>query len=149
MSTGELHQYLRLKLGGAGYLLPSTSGFTIEQRDNLVINKSPESNVAAWQTVRSSRYPAFCLDAALRVTRHHRWTRAVFLEATPHAVGLVVDEAQMLPRAETTISHFIPLGLPPTRLGHLFSGAWVTGNQVMLVFEPKAFVAYLQSLGDA
>jgi len=84
----------------------------------------------------------------LRVTRHPDWHRAVFLDALPHAVGLVVDEVQLLPRAETTVTPFTPLGLPPTRLGHLFSGAWVMGHRLMLVFDPQAFVAYLQSLGD-
>jgi hypothetical protein len=81
--------------------------------------------------------------------RHNNWQRAVFLDAAPHAVGLVVDEVQLLPRSETVVSPFTPLGLAPTRMGHLFAGAWVTGNRVMLVFDPKAFVAYLQSLGDA
>ncbi|MBI3571416.1 MAG: chemotaxis protein CheW [Gammaproteobacteria bacterium] len=142
------NQYLRLQLGEASYLLPSASGFTIEQREHLITNKSPEGNVAAWQSVRSARLPAYCLDGMLRVTRHHDWHRAVFLDAVPHAVGLVVDEVQLLPRSETVVSPFTPLGLPPTRLGHLFSGAWVTGNRIMLVLDPEAFVAYLQSLGD-
>lgn len=143
------NQYLRLRLGETSYLLPSTSGFTIEQREHLIINKSPEGNVAAWQSLRSTRLPAYCLDGMLRVTRHHEWQRAVFLDAVPHAIGLVVDEVQLLPRSETTVSPFTPLGLPPTRMGHLFSGAWVTGNRIILVFDPKAFVAYLQSLGNA
>lgn len=143
------HQYLRLQLGENVYLLPSAAGFTIEQREHLIPNKSPEGNVAAWQSVRSARLPAYCLDGMLQVTRHHDWHRAVFLDAAPHAVGLVVDEVQLLPRAETTIAPFTPLGLAPTRLGHLFSGAWITGNRIVLVLDPKAFVAYLQSLGDA
>ena len=143
------NQYLRLQLGETSYLLPSASGFTIEQREHLIVNKSPEGNVAAWQSLRSKRLPAYCLDSMLRVMRHNNWQRAVFLDAAPHAVGLVVDEVQLLPRSETTVSPFTPLGLAPTRMGHLFAGAWVTGNRVMLVFDPKAFVAYLQSLGDA
>jgi hypothetical protein len=134
------NQYLRLQLGNAGFLLPNLSGFLIEQRENLIANTSPEGNVAAWRSVHSARHPAYCLDAMLR--------RAVFLEAAPHAVGLVVEEVQMLPRAETVISPFTPLGQPPTRAGHLFSGAWVTGNRVMLVFEPLALAAYLQGLGE-
>ncbi|HEU5338303.1 MAG TPA: chemotaxis protein CheW [Sulfuricaulis sp.] len=145
----EANQYLRLQLGGVSYLLPGGSGYTIEQRENLITNQSPEGNVAAWQSLRSTRVPAYCLDAMLRLTRHHNWHRAVFLEAIPHAVGLAVDEVQLLPRANTIITSFSPLGHPPTRLGHLFSGAWVTGNHLMLVFNPKAIVAYLQSLGDA
>jgi chemotaxis protein histidine kinase CheA len=143
------NQYLRLRLGETSYLLPSASGFTIEQREHLVINKSPDGNVAAWQSLRSQRLPAYCLDDMLQVARHDDWHRAVFLDATPHAVGLVVDEVQLVPRSETVVSPFTPLGLAPTRRGHLFSGAWVTGNRIVLVFDPKAFVAYLQSLGDA
>jgi len=141
-------QYLRLQLGDTGFLLPSGSGFTIEQRENLITNKSPEGNVAAWRVVQNTRLPAYCLDAALRVTRQHLWHRAVFLDTLPQAVGLAVDEVQLLPRAETVISPFTPLGIPPTRLGHLFSGAWVTGHRAMLVFEPQALAAYLQSLGE-
>lgn len=144
----DSNQYLRLQLGETSYLLPSESGFTIEQREHLITNKSPEGNVAAWQSVRSARLPAYCLDGMLRVTRHHDWHRAVFLDAMPHAVGLVVDEVHLLPRSETVISPFTPFGLPPTRRGHLFSGAWVTGNRIILVLDPGAFVAYLQSLGD-
>lgn len=142
------NQYLRLQLGSANFLLPNRSGFTIEQRENLITNKSPDGNVVAWRSVHSTRIPAYCLDATLRVTRHHHWHRAVFLDASPHAVGLVVDEVELLPRAETTISPFVPLGLPPTRLGHLFSGGWVKGNRVIFVFDPPALVAYLQSLGE-
>jgi hypothetical protein len=145
----DANQYLRLQLGGVSYLLPSGSGYTIEQRENLITNKSLEGNVAAWQSLRSARVPAYCLDAMLRVTRHHNWHRAVFLEAAPHAVGLAVDEVQLLPRSDTIITSFTPLGHPPTRLGHLFSGAWVTGNRLILVFHPKAIISYLQSLGEA
>lgn len=142
------NQYLRMQLDGVSYLLPSVAGFTIEQRENLVTNKSPDGNVAAWRSVRSTRLPAYCLDANLRVTRHQQWHRAVFLDAKPQAVGLVAVEVQLLPRAETVISPFTPLGLPPTRAGHLFSGAWVTGNRVILVFNPAALTSYLQSLGE-
>ncbi len=138
------NQYMRLQLGDTSFLLPSSPGFTIEQRENLVTNKSPEGNVVAWRVVQATRLPAYCLDATLRVIRHHLWHRAVFLDT----VGLAVDEVQLLPRAETVISPFTPLGLPPTRLGHLFSGAWVTGHRALLVFEPKALAAYLQSLGE-
>jgi len=142
------NQYLRMQLDGVSYLLPSVAGFTIEQRENLVTNKSPDGNVVAWRSVRSTRLPAYCLDANLRVTRHQQWHRAVFLDAKPQAVGLVAVEVQLLPRAETVISPFMPLGLPPTRLGHLFSGAWISGHRAILVFEPKALIAYLQSLGE-
>jgi hypothetical protein len=144
----DANQFLRLQIEGVSYLLPSGSGYTIEQRENLIPNKSPEGNVAAWQSLRSSRLPAYCLDAMLRVTRRHNWNRAVFLEAMPHAVGLAVDEIQLLPRADTVITSFTPLGNIPTRHGHLFSGAWVKGSRLMLVFDPKAIISYLQNLGD-
>lgn len=144
----EPNQYLRLQLGDTSYLLPNAAGFTIEQREHLVVNKNPEGNVAAWRTQRTTRLPAYCLDPMLRVTRHQRWQRAVYLEAAPHAVGLAVDEVHLLPRAETVISPFTPLGLVPTHHGHLFSGAWVSGNRLVLVLEPKALMAYLQGLGD-
>lgn len=143
------NQFLRLQLGKVSYLLPSTAGFTIEQRESLVTNKSSEGNAIAWRNARGKRWPAYCLDSDLKLTRHQNWHRAVFLEAMPHAVGIVVDEVQLLPRAETTVSPFTPIGSPPTQQGHLFSGAWVTNNRVILVFEPKAFVAYLQTLEDA
>lgn len=143
------NQYLRLQLRETSYLLPSTAGFTIEQRENLTLNKSPEGNVAAWQQARSARLPAYCLDGMLRATRHRDWQRAVFLDAVPHAVGLVVDEVQLLPRSETTITPFVPLGPPATRVGHLFSGAWVTANRIVLAFDQKALIAYLQTLGAA
>lgn len=144
----EPNQYLHLKLGNAGFLLPGVSGFNIEQRDGMTTNESAEGNVAAWRTVHNTRQPAYCLDGSLRVTRHHHWERAVFLAAAPHAVGLVVDEVQLLPGTETIITPFTPPGQPPTRVGHLFSGAWVTGQRAMLVFDPPALIAYLQSLGE-
>jgi hypothetical protein len=144
----DTHQYLRLQLGKVNYLLPSTSSFSIEQRESMIPNPAPRERVAAWRTVRSGRWPAYCLDDELKVTRRDGWQRAVFLEARPVSLGIIVDEVQLLPRSDTEITPFIPLGAPPTRFGHLFSGAWITGKQVMLVFEARALVAYLQSIGD-
>ena len=143
----DLNQYLRLRLGEATYLLPSTTTFTIEQRDNLVTNKAPEGNVAAWRAMRTERIPAYCLDSLLKPVRRQNWQRAVFLDAKPQAVGLIADEVELLPRAETQVAPFVPLGLPLTRNGHLFSGAWLSGKHVALVLDPKALIAYLQSLG--
>ena len=142
------HQYLRLQLGKMNYLLPSTSSFSIEQRETMVPNPAPHERVAAWRTVRSGRWPAYCFDDELKVTRRDEWQRAVFLEAKPVSFGIIVDEVQLIPRGDTQISPFVPLGAPPTQFGHLFSGAWITGRQLMLVFEPRALVAYLQSIGD-
>jgi hypothetical protein len=141
-------QYLRLSFGGGTYLLPSTSGYTIEQRENLMVNNSPASNVCAWRSVRGSRWPAFALDQDFQPTRRGDWERAVFIEALPHAFGVIVDDVHLLPRAQMQVSQFTPLGPAPTRAGHLFSGAWVTEDGVLLVFEPQVFVAYLQGLGE-
>ncbi len=144
----EPQQYLRLVLQGVEYLLPSTAGFSIEQRDTLTLNRSSDSDVTAWRTVRTGRWPAYSLDAELRVTKRDDWQRAVFIDALPKAVGLIVDEVQMLPRAETQVAPFVPLGAPVLKRGHVFAGAWVTGKRVILVFDPNVLVAYLQSLGE-
>lgn len=143
----EPNQYLRLQLQGVQYLLPSTSGFTIEQREGLLANSDPASPIVAWRAVRNSRWPAYCLDTGLKPARRDDWSRAVFIEATPHAIGLAVDDVHMLPRADTQVGPFTPLGPAPTRHGHLFAGVWVTGRRVTLVFDPKALIGYLQGLG--
>jgi hypothetical protein len=141
-------QFLRLNIGGGNYLLPSTAGFTIEQRDSLQINDTPSSRVAAWRMVRNSRWPAYAVDRDFLPQRRDDWQRAVFVEAMPHAIGVVVDDVHLLARAQAQVTPYHPLGPVPTRAGHLFSGAWVTDTELMLVLEPKAFVLYLQSLGD-
>jgi hypothetical protein len=131
------------------YLLPSTTSYTIEQREALIPNSTPDSRVVAWRSVRGARWPAYCLDAGLKATRRHDWQRAVFIEAAPVALGLIVDDVHLLPRTETeVVASFTPLGPAPTRYGHLFSSAWVSGRRVTLVFEPKALIGYLQGLGD-
>lgn len=140
-------QYLRLSFGGGTYLLPSTAGYTIEQRENLTANTS-SSNVCAWRSVRGSRWPAYALDDNFQPVRRDDWERAVFVEALPHAYGVIVDDVHLLPRSQMQVSPFSPLGPAPTRAGHLFSGAWVTDTEVILVFEPKTLVAFLQGLDD-
>jgi hypothetical protein len=146
--VAESSQYLRLQIDGVSYLLPGTQRYTIEQRDSLVPNREPNSSVTAWRSVKSGRWPAYCLDGNLRLRKRDDWQRAVFLEALPVAVGLMVEEVQMLSRGDTTMSTFVPLGPPATRAGHLFSGAWVSGRKVIPMFDPRALVSYLQSLGD-
>ena len=140
--------YLRLEIAGANYLLPSTAGFTIEQRENLTLNDSAAGNIAAWRPAKNGRWPAYGLGGDLRVDRRGAWQRAVFLDAAPHAVGIALNEVQLLPRLETSVARFTPMGPPPTRAGHLFSGAWLTDKGVVLVLEPKALIAYLQGLGE-
>jgi hypothetical protein len=146
--VADTNQYLRLTIGGQLYLLPSVLRYTVESRDVLVENPDPASRVVAWRDVRTARWPAYGVDGLLRATRAAGWARAMFLEGANATVGLTVDDAQLMPRGEVQVSPFTPLGPVPTRLGHLFSGAWVRETQVMLVFEPSALIAYLQSLGS-
>lgn len=145
----DSNQYLRLVIGGVNYLLPGTLRYTIEQRDGLVVNDASDTPVAAWRTLRSGRWPAYALDGDLRPSRAPaNWQRALFLEASPgHTVGMVVEEVHMLARGEAQTVSFTPPGPPPTTAGHLFSNAWVNGNRVVLVFEARALIAYLQGLG--
>lgn len=142
------HQFLRLVIGGSAFLLPSLMRYTIEQREALADNSAARSPVAAWRTVRGTRWPAYSLGSDLMARAPGDWHRAVFLEARPQNVGIIVDEVQMLPRGETAVANFTPLGPAPTRFGHLFNGAWVSGREVTLVFEPTALIGYLQSLGE-
>jgi hypothetical protein len=145
----ESTQYLRIGLWGVEYLLPSSASLSIEQRENLILNGGPvDTNITAWRAVNSERWPAFYLNAELELTRGDNWQRAVFLEATPHPIGLIADEVQLLPRTDVHIEPFTPLGLAPTPGGHLFSGAWVRANQVILLFEPNGLISYLQKLSE-
>ena len=144
----ETRQFLRLTIAGIDYLLPSTAGYTIEQRDNMQVNASPNSRVSGWRVTRASRWPAYALERGFQVTRRDDWQRAVFVEAAPNAIGVIVDEVQVLPRSDMPVAAFTPLGEPPTRAGHLFSGAAVQERRVTLVLEPRALVAYLQGIGE-
>ncbi len=141
-------QYLRLVVAGVDYLLPSTAGFTIEQRENLQVNNVASGRVSAWRVTRNNRWPAYALDREFQVTRPSNWQRAVFVEAAPHAIGVIVDDVHLLPRAQAQVSPFTPLGKPATPAGHLFSGAWVTEKQVIFMLHPQALVAYLQGTGE-
>jgi len=142
----ESNQYLRIEIDGMTFLLPGSASFAIEQREHLVVNDTDNSPAAAWRVTKSERWPAYCLDRALKPVKHGRWQRAVFLEAAPHPIGLIVGEAQLLARAEVRVEPFTPPGLPPGRSGHLFNGAWVDGARAILVFEPAALVGYLRGL---
>lgn len=144
MTTTE--QYLRLRIAGRNYLLPSAAGYTIEQRENLQ-SEHGATHIVAWRIGRGGRAPTYALDAQLRPTRRADWQRAVFIGTRADAIGVVVDEVQLMPRGETHVTPFAPLGPPATRLGHLFTGAWVSGTNVTLVFDPRAFTGYLKGLG--
>lgn len=142
-------QYLRVQVGSAVYLFPGATGYAIEQRENLSADDI-SGPIAAWRTVRGRRMPAYSLDAALRPTRRTDWQRAVFIESTGGTgAGFVADDVHMLPEDETAVTSFEPLGSPPTSAGHIFAGAWQQDKRVVLVFDPRALVAYLQSLGGA
>ncbi len=142
-------QYLRLRLDGAEYLLPGASGYAIEPRENLSVEEGDTGPVAAWRSARGRRLPAYALDAGLKPARRAGWQRAVFVESVPgEGAGLIADEVHLLPEGDVTVTSFEPLGPPPTPAGHVFGGAWLAADgRVVLVFEPRALVAYLQSLG--
>ncbi len=139
-------QYLRIGLGDAAFLLPSNASFAIEKRENLVLDSSGLGAVTAWRESASGRWPAIHLDQDLRPVSRGDWQRAVFLESSPYPVGLIANEVQLLPRSDVQVEPFTPLGAAPTRVGHMFSGAWVSSTQVLLVIEPRALAAYLYQL---
>jgi hypothetical protein len=140
-------QYLRVHIGNAVFLLPGASGYAIEQRENLS-TADAAAPIVAWRTVRNRRLPAYALDAGLRSAKRDNWQRAVFIESAPgDGAGFVADDVHMLAEEEVTVASFEPLGPPPTPAGHVFGGAWLSDKRVVLVFEPRALVAYLQSLG--
>lgn len=142
-------QYLRIEIAGTQYLLPSNASLAIEQRHNLEVNEKSGSPVAAWRVVRSVRWPAYAMDVELNVAATDDWQRAVFLDAKPFPVGLVANEIQLLPRTDLVVEPFTPLGKPPVAAGPLFNAAWVSDKNALLVFEPKALTAWLQSFGGA
>ena len=141
-------QYLRVAFAGQEFLLPSSASYAIEQRESLMVNNSGAANAAAWWETRGKRLAAHHLDADLNPVRNDDWQRAVFLNAQPHPIGLVANDIQLLPRAEVRVESFHPLGPVPTRGGQLFSGAWVQGSEVMLVFEPHALATYLLTIKE-
>lgn len=145
----ENRQYLRIGLMGIDYLLPGGAGFTIEKREDLEVG-DPGALVPAMRVFpNGARAPAYSLDAELNPFPRHGWQRAVFIAGTP-AAGLVADEMELLSPADVHVERFQPLGKPATRAGHLFSAAWVrAGAAPVLVFEPRALLAYLDQLGGA
>lgn len=140
------NQYLRIDLGSAAFLLPSRVSLAIEQRENLSVNEVGGSMASAWRVAGLDRWPAFRLDQDLRLHSGGDWRSAIFLESKPYPVGLIVDEVQLLAQSEVLVEPLTPLGTAPTRKGHLFSGAWVSGGQVLLVFEPVALAAFLSQM---
>ena len=143
-----IDQYLRIGIGGMEYLLHSSASVAIEQRGSLVLNEDTNANIAAWRSSGTKRWPAYCLDAELRIRKRIKWERAVFVNDSAGPIGLIADEILLLPQAQVRVESFTPLGAPPTSGGHVFSGAWVSEGRLLLVFEPQGLTAYLHTLGD-
>ena len=141
----NIRQYLRLKIDETSFLLPSTASLAIEKREGLS-SSSDSRLVAAWRQTSRGRWPAYSLDQQLQPAPRNSWSRAVYLNATPNPVGLVTDEIQLIPTDQLQIVPFHPPGPAPTAVGHIFNGAHVTGDELLLVLEPGAFTAYLMSL---
>jgi len=142
-------QYLRIGLMGVDYLLPGSSGFAIEKREDLE-EGDPVSNVAAVRILPNGTHvPAYALDGGLHPFPRTGWQRAVFLQGLP-AAGLVTEEVELMSAAEVRIEKFRPLGPAPTRIGHLFDGAWVrTGEAPLLLFDPRVLLMYLSQFRNA
>jgi hypothetical protein len=142
-------QFLRITLGGIGYLLPSAASIAIEQREVLA-KGAGGSAPAAYRETRSGRWPAYGLDGALNPGVQPDWERAVFLHASPLPIGIAADDVQLVPpQAGIDVVPFTPVGRPPASGMHLFDAARVDGERPELVFSVAGLVAYLQSLGVA
>jgi len=149
VGLADNRQYLRIGLMGADYLLPGSSGFAIEKRADLE-EGNPGSIIAAMRVLpNGSRVPAYALDGGLHPFPRDGWQRAVFIQGLP-AAGLITEEVELMSAAEVRIEKFRPLGPAPTRIGHLFDGAWVrTGNAPLLLFEPRALLMYMSQFRSA
>jgi len=141
----NIRQYLRLKLDNAVFLLPSTASLAIEKRESLT-SSADSTLVAAWRETSNGRWPAYSLDSMLQPAPGPNWTRAVYLNATPHPIGMVADEVQLVPTDLLQIVPFHPPGRAPTTLGQIFNGAHIEGDDVFLALEPNALITYLGSL---
>jgi hypothetical protein len=140
-------QFLQFVLGDTPYLLPSGASLAIEKRDSLVKSDTGHGGACAWRSVGNERWPVYCLGADLRAARTSEWEEAIFLPASPHAVGLAARGVQLLPAGEVSVVPFRPIGSAPTRGGHLFDAAWVRDAQVMLVFDAGTLALFLLGLG--
>ena len=141
-------QYLRVVLDGTEYLLPSTASVAIEQRDSMMLERTP-GRVVAWRQTRNGRWPAYGFDGGFRSVSPEYWQRAVFLETNKQPVGLVAEDVTLLGRTDMHVAPFAPPGPAPTRYGHWFNAAWIDGTRVTLVIDPRVLVQFLQGLGAA
>lgn len=144
----DSNQYLCLVLQGAEYLLPSVASVAIEQR-HVLLDAGDSGPVVAWRQTRQGRWPAYGVDASFKPSRPADWERAVFLEADSQPVGFVAEEVHVLARQDVHVVPFVPLGPPPTRFGHFFNAAWVDGQKVTFVLDPRSLAGFLRGLGGA
>lgn len=139
-------QYFRIKIGDAIFLLHGTASLAVEKRDNMQANTG-SGNAVAWHADQSGNWPAYALDADLRLSQRDSWSHAVFITSVPHPVGLAADEIQLMADEEIVPEPFTPLGTWVPGVGRLFSNAWVYERRVYLVIDPGKFALYLQTLG--
>ncbi|GMQ91576.1 MAG: hypothetical protein BMS9Abin11_0885 [Gammaproteobacteria bacterium] len=142
----DSNQYLRLTLTDRNFLLPSTASLAIEQKDSIQLGAQPHGSIIGHRNVGGSKWPVLLLSSELQGDTSAAWTRAVFVGNAIHAVGIAVNEVMLLPRQDTEVEPFNPVGPPPTSAGHIFSGAWIHEGRVVLVLDPKGLSGYLQTL---
>lgn|SRR5690606_18236487 len=140
--------YLCLVLEGVDYLLPSVASAAIEQRDALQPAPGP-GPLVAWRATRLGRWPAYGLDAGFRPTRPAHWQRAVFFAHAQQPLGLAADDVRLLGRTEVQVAPFVPPGPAPSPAGHLFNGAWLDGERVVLVLDPRGLAGLLATVAEA
>ncbi len=120
----------------------------IESRDALILDSGGANNIVAWRDVGSAKWPVLCLDEDLHVNKNDdNWQRVVFVAASPVPVGLAAQEVQLINNADLTTEPFTPVGMSPTKFGHLFKSAWVDAGKPYPVFSADALGAYLHGCG--
>lgn len=140
--------YLCVVLEGTDYLLPSSASAAIEQRDAM--REAPGAGpVMAWRETRLGRWPAYGMDSMFRPMRPAHWQRAVFFAHRERPLGLVADDVRLLGRTAMHIAPFVPPGPAPTPAGHLFNGAWLNGERVLLVLDPRGLLGLLATLSES
>lgn len=145
----EGNQYIRIRIRNTSFLIPAAASLGIESRDSLEVNSSGNGNAVAWKVVGTSKWPAFALDENMNVTRGNAWEQVVYVQGDNQAIGLAAENIQMIARTDIHVEPFIPVGPAPVSGQHVFSSAWIEGNNPILMFEPKALASYLTAVGGA
>jgi len=134
-----------MQIAGIDFLIRSQCSVAIEPREQLIAETS-HPYIVGWRAVLSDRWPVFHLASDLSTRSEADWEKAVFIDAKPHPVGITASNILLLP-TEVVVEPFTPPGVSPTPVGHIFSGAWVQGADVLLAFSADALVAHLKRLG--